>query len=419
MSQSAPMPTPSLTHLGLAPIALHCGGGYVPVGRVTLGRVMNVIGETIDDYGELTEKMLPIYRKAPSFYERNKTPVILQTGIKVIDMLAPYQRGGNIGLIGCAGVGKSILMMELMNIVADIYGGLSVFAGIKEQSQEGEDLYRRMVSDGIIKLGDKQASESQSKCAFVCGQINDPPGARSRVVYTGLTVAEGFRDEGRKVLLFVDNHFRFTQADSELSTLLGRIPSAVGYQPTLSIDIHSLQERIAATSKSFITSFHTIYPGDDVDVHLDAATVFSKEIFDRGIYPAIDPLKSTSSLLSPHCLHEDHFEVADGVIRNLQHYKNLQDIIAILGVDELSEDDQLIITRARKIELFLGQPLSVVAYPRSQETYVHLDDTLKGFQGLLDGEYDYIPDAYFHMTCGIKDVIAAYENHLLAGMQCN
>ncbi|KAK3004057.1 hypothetical protein RJ639_019309 [Escallonia herrerae] len=390
----------------------------VPVGRATLGRIMNVIGEPIDEKGELkTEHYLPIHREAPAFVEQATEQQILVTGIKVVDLLAPYQRGGKIGLFGGAGVGKTVLIMELINNVAKAHGGFSVFAGVGERTREGNDLYREMIESGVIKLGDKQA---ESKCALVYGQMNEPPGARARVGLTGLTVAEHFRDaEGQDVLLFIDNIFRFTQANSEVSALLGRIPSAVGYQPTLATDLGGLQERITTTKKGSITSVQAIYvPADDLTdpapattfAHLDATTVLSRQISELGIYPAVDPLDSTSRMLSPHILGEEHYNTARGVQKVLQNYKNLQDIIAILGMDELSEDDKLTVARARKIHRFLSQPFHVAeVFTGAPGKYVELKESITSFQGVLDGKYDDLPEQSFYMVGGIEEVIAKAE----------
>ncbi|CAN1297050.1 ATP synthase subunit beta, mitochondrial [Linum perenne] len=387
----------------------------VPVGRATLGRIMNVIGEPIDHKGEITtEHFLPIHREAPSFVEQATEQQILVTGIKVVDLLAPYQRGGKIGLFGGAGVGKTVLIMELINNVAKAHG---FFAGVGERTREGNDLYREMIESGVIKLGDKQAD---SKCALVYGQMNEPPGARARVGLTGLTVAEHFRDaEGQDVLLFVDNIFRFTQANSEVSALLGRIPSAVGYQPTLATDLGGLQERITTTKKGSITSVQAIYvPADDLTdpapattfAHLDATTVLSRQISELGIYPAVDPLDSTSRMLSPHILGEDHYGTARGVQKVLQNYKNLQDIIAILGMDELSEDDKLTVARARKIQRFLSQPFHVAeVFTGAPGKYVELKESIQSFQGVLDGKYDDLSEQSFYMVGGIEEVIAKAE----------
>ncbi|KAJ4825175.1 hypothetical protein Tsubulata_022542 [Turnera subulata] len=390
----------------------------VPVGRATLGRIINVIGEPIDERGDLkTEHYLPIHREAPAFVEQATEQQILVTGIKVVDLLAPYQRGGKIGLFGGAGVGKTVLIMELINNVAKAHGGFSVFAGVGERTREGNDLYKEMIESGVIKLGDKQAD---SKCALVYGQMNEPPGARARVGLTGLTVAEHFRDaEGQDVLLFIDNIFRFTQANSEVSALLGRIPSAVGYQPTLATDLGGLQERITTTKKGSITSVQAIYvPADDLTdpapattfAHLDATTVLSRQISELGIYPAVDPLDSTSRMLSPHILGEEHYNTARGVQKVLQNYKNLQDIIAILGMDELSEDDKLTVARARKIQRFLSQPFHVAeVFTGAPGKYVELKENITSFQGVLDGKYDDLPEQSFYMVGGIEEVIAKAE----------
>ncbi|KAJ8567440.1 hypothetical protein K7X08_019648 [Anisodus acutangulus] len=359
----------------------------VPVGRSTLGRIMNVIGEPIDERGDIkTEHFLPIHREAPSFVEQATEQQILVTGIKVVDLLAPYQRGGKIGLFGGAGVGKTVLI----NNVAKAHGGFSVFAGVGERTREGNDLYREMIESGVIKLGDEQG---ESKCALVYGQMNEPPGARARVGLTGLTVAEHFRDaEGQDVLLFIDNIFRFTQANSEVSTLLGRIPSAVSYQPTLATDLGGLQERITTTKKGSITLVQAIY------------------ISELGIYPAVDPLDSTSRMLSPHILGEDHYNTARGVQKVLQNYKNLQDIIAILGMDELSEDDKLTVARARKIQRFLSQPFHVAeVFTGAPGKYVELKESIQSFQGVLDGKYDDLSEQAFYMVGGIEEVIAKAE----------
>ncbi|CAI0447246.1 unnamed protein product [Linum tenue] len=392
----------------------------VPVGRATLGRIMNVIGEPIDEKGDICKNSLLlvfVLWEAPSFVEQATEQQILVTGIKVVDLLAPYQRGGKIGLFGGAGVGKTVLIMELINNVAKAHGGFSVFAGVGERTREGNDLYREMIESGVIKLGDKQAD---SKCALVYGQMNEPPGARARVGLTGLTVAEHFRDaEGQDVLLFVDNIFRFTQANSEVSALLGRIPSAVGYQPTLATDLGGLQERITTTKKGSITSVQAIYvPADDLTdpapattfAHLDATTVLSRQISELGIYPAVDPLDSTSRMLSPHILGEDHYGTARGVQKVLQNYKNLQDIIAILGMDELSEDDKLTVARARKIQRFLSQPFHVAeVFTGAPGKYVELKESIASFQGVLDGKYDDLSEQSFYMVGGIEEVIAKAE----------
>ncbi|CAH2073477.1 unnamed protein product [Thlaspi arvense] len=394
------------------------GPHLVPVGRATLGRIMNVLGEPIDERGPITtDHYLPIHRDAPALVDLATGQEILATGIKVVDLLAPYQRGGKIGLFGGAGVGKTVLIMELINNVAKAHGGFSVFAGVGERTREGNDLYREMIESGVIKLGEKQ---SESKCALVYGQMNEPPGARARVGLTGLTVAEYFRDaEGQDVLLFIDNIFRFTQANSEVSALLGRIPSAVGYQPTLASDLGALQERITTTKKGSITSVQAIYvPADDLTdpapattfAHLDATTVLSRQISELGIYPAVDPLDSTSRMLSPHILGEEHYNTARGVQKVLQNYKNLQDIIAILGMDELSEDDKLTVARARKIQRFLSQPFHVAEiFTGAPGKYVDLKENINSFQGLLDGKYDDLPEQSFYMVGGIDEVVAKAE----------
>ncbi|KAL7605690.1 hypothetical protein Lser_V15G19807 [Lactuca serriola] len=390
----------------------------VPVGRETLGRIINVIGEPIDHRGEIkTSHYLPIHREAPAFNDQETEQQILITGIKVVDLLAPYQRGGKIGLFGGAGVGKTVLIMELINNIAKAHGGFSVFAGVGERTREGNDLYREMIESGVIKLGDQQM---ESKCALVYGQMNEPPGSRARVGLTGLTVAEHFRDaEGQDVLLFVDNIFRFTQANSEVSALLGRIPSAVGYQPTLATDLGGLQERITTTKKGSITSVQAIYvPADDLTdpapattfAHLDATTVLSRQISELGIYPAVDPLDSTSRMLSPRILGEDHYNTTRGVQKVLQNYKNLQDIIAILGMDELSEDDKLTVARARKVQRFLSQPFHVAeVFTGAPGKYVELKESVASFQGVIEGKYDDLPEQAFYMVGGIDEVIAKAE----------
>eukprot|EP00850_Spirogloea_muscicola_P002491 SM000009S23620 [mRNA] locus=s9:1140041:1151425:+ [translate_table: standard] len=390
----------------------------IPVGRPTLGRIMNVIGEPIDELGPIeSEHHLPIHREAPLFVDQGTEQEILVTGIKVVDMLAPYQRGGKIGLFGGAGVGKTVLIMELINNIAKAHGGFSVFAGVGERTREGNDLYKEMIESGVIKLGDKM---SESKCALVYGQMNEPPGARARVGLTGLTVAEYFRDmEGQDVLFFVDNIFRFTQANSEVSALLGRIPSAVGYQPTLATDLGTLQERITTTKKGSITSVQAIYvPADDLTdpapattfAHLDATTVLSRSISELGIYPAVDPLDSTSRMLSPSILGLEHYNTARGVQKILQDYKNLQDIIAILGMDELSEDDKLTVARARKIQRFLSQPFHVAeVFTGSPGKYVDVKESIKSFQGVLEGKYDDLPEQAFYMVGPIEEVVEKAE----------
>ena len=384
----------------------------MPVGPETLGRIMNVIGDPVDERGPIsTTKKFPIHRPAPEFVDQSTETEVLVTGIKVVDLLAPYARGGKIGLFGGAGVGKTVLIMELINNIAKAHGGYSVFAGVGERTREGNDLYHEMIESGIIDLeGDK------SKVALVYGQMNEPPGARSRVALSGLTQAEYFRDEeGQDVLFFIDNIFRFTQAGSEVSALLGRMPSAVGYQPTLATDMGALQERITTTKKGSITSVQAIYvPADDLTdpapatsfAHLDATTVLNRAISEKGIYPAVDPLDSTSRILDPQVVGEEHYHVAREVQRVLQTYKSLQDIIAILGMDELSEEDKLTVTRARKIEKFLSQPFFVAeVFTGSSGKYVDLEDTIKSFDGLVKGEYDHMPEAAFYMVGGIEEVI--------------
>jgi len=385
----------------------------VPVGPETLGRIINVIGEAIDERGEMktSKGTLPIHRDAPEFAEQSTDTEILETGIKVIDLLAPYAKGGKIGLFGGAGVGKTVLIMELINNIAKGHGGFSVFAGVGERTREGNDLYHEMIESGVIQL-----DNDQSKAALVYGQMNEPPGARARVALTGLTLAEYFRDEeGQDVLFFVDNIFRFTQAGSEVSALLGRIPSAVGYQPTLATEMGNLQERITSTKKGSITSVQAIYvPADDLTdpapatsfAHLDATTVLNRSIAELGIYPAVDPLDSTSRVLEPRVVGEDHYKVAREVQRVLQTYKSLQDIIAILGMDELSEEDKMLVARARKIQRFLSQPFHVAeVFTGSPGKYVKLEDTIKAFQGIVAGEYDHLPEAAFYMVGGIEEAL--------------
>jgi F-type H+-transporting ATPase subunit beta len=383
----------------------------MPVGPETLGRILNVIGEPIDERGPLnTTKKLPIHREAPIFTEQSTETEILVTGIKVVDLLAPYSRGGKIGLFGGAGVGKTVLIMELINNVAKAHGGYSVFAGVGERTREGNDLYHEMMESGVIQ------PDGESKAALVYGQMNEPPGARARVGLSGLTLAEYFRDEeGQDVLLFVDNIFRFTQAGSEVSALLGRIPSAVGYQPTLATDMGNLQERITTTNKGSITSVQAIYvPADDLTdpapatsfAHLDATTVLSRQIAELGIYPAVDPLDSTSRILDPRTVGDEHYAVAREVQRVLQTYKSLQDIIAILGMEELSEEDKLVVARARKIQRFLSQPFHVAEiFTGMSGVFVDLEDTIKGFKGLVEGEYDDLPEAAFYMVGKIEDAV--------------
>ncbi|GMH43693.1 hypothetical protein BSKO_11615 [Bryopsis sp. KO-2023] len=390
----------------------------VPVGRETLGRIMNVVGDPVDEAGPLESKhMLPIHRDAPTFAEQSTELEILVTGIKVVDLLAPYQRGGKIGLFGGAGVGKTVLIMELINNIAKAHGGFSVFAGVGERTREGNDLYHEMIESGVIKLGDKR---EDSKCTLVYGQMNEPPGARARVALTGLTVAEHFRDaEGQDVLLFVDNIFRFTQANSEVSALLGRIPSAVGYQPTLATDLGNLQERITTTKDGSITSVQAVYvPADDLTdpapattfAHLDATTVLSRQISELGIYPAVDPLDSMSRLMDPRVISQEHYDVARGVQKVLQDYKNLQDIIAILGMDELSEEDKQTVARARKIQRFLSQPFAVAeVFTGKPGRYVDLKETIDGFKGVLEGKYDHLPEMAFYMVGDINEVQSKAE----------
>ena len=388
----------------------------VPVGPETLGRIINVIGQPIDQRGELkTKEKWPIHRDAPKFTDQSTETEILETGIKVIDLLAPYSKGGKIGLFGGAGVGKTVIIMELINNIAKAHGGFSVFAGVGERTREGNDLYHEMIESGVIKLEGKG-----SKAALIYGQMNEPPGARARVGLTGLTVAEYFRDkEGQDVLFFIDNIFRFTQAGSEVSALLGRIPSAVGYQPTLATDMGNLQERITTTSKGSITSVQAIYvPADDLTdpspatsfSHLDATTVLSRQIAELGIYPAVDPLDSTSRILDPRIVGEEHYRVAREVQKILQAYKSLQDIIAILGMDELSEEDKLTVARARKIQRFLSQPFFVAeVFTGSPGKLVSLDSTIKSFDAICKGEYDHLPEAAFYMVGTIEEVVAKAE----------
>ncbi len=382
----------------------------VPVGPETLGRIINVVGDPVDERGELkTKEKLPIHRPAPELTDQSTETEILITGIKVVDLLEPYLKGGKIGLFGGAGVGKTVIIMELINNIAKGHGGFSVFAGVGERTREGNDLYHEMIESGVIDLKGKN-----SKAALVYGQMNEPPGARARVGLTGLTLAEYFRDqEGQDVLLFIDNIFRFTQAGSEVSALLGRIPSAVGYQPTLATDMGTLQERITSTKKGSITSVQAIYvPADDLTdpapatsfAHLDATTVLSRQIAELGIYPAVDPLDSTSRALDPRIVGNEHYEIARRVQETLQAYKSLQDIIAILGMDELSEDDKLIVSRARKIQRFLSQPFHVAeVFTGTPGVFVELEDTIKGFKGLVDGKYDDLPEAAFYMVGKIEE----------------
>jgi F-type H+-transporting ATPase subunit beta len=388
----------------------------VPVGAGLLGRIINVIGEPVDEAGPVKfVGKRPIHADAPAYTEQSTEAEILVTGIKVVDLLAPYAKGGKIGLFGGAGVGKTVLIQELINNVAKAHGGYSVFAGVGERTREGNDLYHEMIESGVNKDPKKTGSTEGSKCALVFGQMNEPPGARARVGLSGLTVAEYFRDEGQDVLFFVDNIFRFTQAGSEMSALLGRIPSAVGYQPTLATDMGALQERITTTTKGSITSVQAIYvPADDLTdpapatsfAHLDATTVLSRSIAEKGIYPAVDPLDSTSRMLSPLVVGEEHYLVARQVQQILQRYKALQDIIAILGMDELSEEDKIAVARARKIERFLSQPFHVAeVFTGSPGVFVDLADTIRGFKGLCDGKYDHLPESAFYMVGTIEAAV--------------
>jgi F-type H+/Na+-transporting ATPase subunit beta len=384
----------------------------VPVGREVLGRIINVIGEPVDERGPVKAKThYPIHRPAPEFVDQSTEPQVLVTGIKVIDLLTPYPKGGKIGLFGGAGVGKTVTIMELINNVAKAHGGVSVFAGVGERTREGNDLYHEMMESKVIQL------DGESKVTLVYGQMNEPPGARARVGLTGLTQAEYFRDEeGQDVLFFIDNIFRFTQAGSEVSALLGRIPSAVGYQPTLATDMGALQERITTTKKGSITSVQAIYvPADDLTdpapatsfSHLDATTVLSRQIAELGIFPAVDPLDSTSRILDPRIVGEEHYKVARDVQRVLQTYKSLQDIIAILGMDELSEEDKLVVARARKIQRFLSQPFHVAeVFTGTPGALVKLEDTIKGFKGIVSGDYDDLPESSFYMVGTIEEAIA-------------
>ena len=384
----------------------------VPVGQATLGRIMNVIGEPIDERGPIeSDVRLPIHRTAPAFVDQSTEQEVLVTGIKVIDLLAPYAKGGKIGLFGGAGVGKTVIIQELIDNIAKTHGGFSVFAGVGERTREGNDLYHEMIESGVIKL-----DAEGSKVALIFGQMNEPPGARARVGLSGVTVAEYFRDEeGQDVLLFIDNIFRFTQAGSEVSALLGRIPSAVGYQPTLATDMGNLQERITSTHKGSITSVQAIYvPADDLTdpapatsfAHLDATTVLSRQIAELGIYPAVDPLDSTSRMLDPRIVGEEHYGVATRVQEILQTYKGLQDVIAILGMDELSEDDKLTVARARKIQRFLSQPFHVAeVFTGTPGLLVSIEDTIKGFKEICEGEHDDLPEAAFFMIGTIEEAV--------------
>ena len=383
----------------------------VPVGPETLGRIMNVIGEPIDERGPIKTKMkATIHKPAPAFVDQAVETEVLATGIKVIDLLCPYSKGGKIGLFGGAGVGKTVLIMELINNIAKLFGGYSVFAGVGERTREGNDLYHEMIESNVIDL------EGESRATLVYGQMNEPPGARARVALTGLSQAEYFRDEeGKDVLFFVDNIFRFTQAGSEVSALLGRIPSAVGYQPTLATEMGAMQERITSTNKGSITSVQAVYvPADDLTdpapatsfAHLDATTVLNRAISEKGIYPAVDPLDSSSRILEPRTVGQEHYDVARRVQEILQRYKSLQDIIAILGMDELSEEDKTTVSRARKVEKFLSQPFDVAEiFTGSPGIQVPLEETVRSFKGLVEGEYDHLPEQAFYMVGGIDDVI--------------
>ena len=391
----------------------------VPVGPGTLGRIMNVVGEPIDEAGPINapEGVRSIHKPAPDFKDQKPNPEILVTGIKVVDLLCPYAKGGKIGLFGGAGVGKTVLIQELINNIAKAYGGYSVLAGVGERTREGNDLYHEMIESKVnVDPKENNGSTEGSRCTLVYGQMNEPPGARARVALTGLSICEYFRDEeGKDVLFFVDNIFRFTQAGSEVSALLGRIPSAVGYQPTLATDMGGLQERITSTTKGSITSVQAIYvPADDLTdpapaasfAHLDATTVLNRSIAEKGIYPAVDPLDSTSRILEPRVVGKDHYETARKVQEILQQYKALQDIIAILGMDELSEDDKLVVSRARKVERFLSQPFHVAeVFTGSPGKLVALEDTIKGFKGLVEGTYDHLPEQAFYMVGNIDEAI--------------
>ncbi len=398
--------------------AIDLGGPItVPVGPETLGRVINVVGEPVDKLGPVNARQrLPIHRPAPSFEEQSTTAEMFETGVKVIDLIQPFLKGGKIGLFGGAGVGKTVVIMELINNVAKQHGGFSVFGGVGERTREGNDLWLEMTESGVIKPGDPKAS----KAALIYGQMTEPPGARLRVALTALTVAEYFRDvEGADTLLFIDNIFRFTQAGSEVSALLGRMPSAVGYQPNLATEMGELQERITSTKKGSVTSVQAIYvPADDLTdpapattfAHLDATTVLSRALTEIGIYPAVDPLASTSRILDPHVVGQEHYDVAQGVKRILQRYKDLQDIIAILGIDELSEDDKLTVARARKLQRFLSQPFHVAEqFTGVQGRYVKVADTVKGFKEIIDGKHDDLPEQAFYMVGGIEEAVERGE----------
>nr|UNJ15424.1 ATP synthase CF1 beta subunit [Cyanidioschyzonaceae sp. 1] len=389
----------------------------VPVGQVTLGRIFNVLGDSVDNLGTVSRQAVqPIHKAAPSFVQLETKPSVFETGIKVVDLLAPYRRGGKIGLFGGAGVGKTVLIMELINNIAKAHGGVSVFAGVGERTREGNDLYSEMKESGVIQA----QNLSQSKVALCYGQMNEPPGARMRVGLTALTMAEHFRDVNKQdVLLFIDNIFRFVQAGSEVSALLGRMPSAVGYQPTLATEMGALQERITSTTDGSITSIQAVYvPADDLTdpapattfAHLDATTVLSRNLAAKGIYPAVDPLDSTSTMLQPHIVGEDHYQTASRVKQTLQRYKELQDIIAILGLDELSEEDRLLVARARKIERFLSQPFFVAeVFTGSPGKYVSLEESIKGFKMILDGELDDLPEQAFYLVGNIEEAIQKAE----------
>ena len=391
----------------------------VPVGTPTLGRIFNVIGEPVDEQGDVSlDETLPIHRDAPAFTELETKPSIFETGIKVVDLLAPYRRGGKIGLFGGAGVGKTVLIMELINNIAKAHGGVSVFGGVGERTREGNDLYEEMKESGVINA----TNFPESKVALVYGQMNEPPGARMRVGLTALTMAEYFRDVNKQdVLLFIDNIFRFTQAGSEVSALLGRMPSAVGYQPTLATEMGALQERITSTTQGSITSIQAVYvPADDLTdpapattfAHLDATTVLSRNLAAKGIYPAVDPLDSTSTMLQIGIVSDEHYELAETVKETLQRYKELQDIIAILGIDELSEEDRMTVARARKVERFLSQPFFVAeVFTGAPGKYVKLEDTISAFKGILNGDYDHMPESSFYMVGGMDEAIAKYEKN--------
>jgi F-type H+-transporting ATPase subunit beta len=398
--------------------AIDLGGPIrVPVGHGTLGRIMNVIGEPVDQLGPIiTEKKYPIHRPAPSFDQQSTRAEMFETGVKVIDLIQPFLKGGKIGLFGGAGVGKTVVIMELINNVAKQHGGYSVFAGVGERTREGNDLWLEMSESGVIKPGDSK----NSKAALIYGQMTEPPGARLRVALTGLTVAEYFRDEeGADTLFFVDNIFRFTQAGAEVSTLLGRMPSAVGYQPNLATEMGELQERITSTTKGSVTSVQAIYvPADDLTdpapattfAHLDATTVLSRQLTELGIYPAVDPLASTSRILDPHVVGEEHYQVAQGVKQILQRYKDLQDIIAILGIDELSEDDKLAVARARKVQKFLSQPFHVAEiFTGFKGEYVKIQDTIRSFKEIIEGKHDDVPEQAFYMVGTMDQVLAKAE----------